>query len=51
MKVGDLIKCRDKEDMVDIMYDLASEGIDTDYVYEHNGEKGFWLKVTEVENE
>ncbi len=40
MKVGDTIECRDKADMVETMYQLQREGIETDFVYELDGKKG-----------
>lgn len=48
LKVGDTIKCHDAEDMIDAMQDLAKEGIETDFVYEMDGKKGFWLIITKV---
>lgn len=48
LNVGDTIKCRDPEDMVNYMYALIEEGIETDFLYEKDGERGFWLEVTEV---
>lgn len=48
MRVGDTIKCKDPEDMVDYMYALDREGIETDFLFEKDGEKGLWLEVTKV---
>jgi hypothetical protein len=48
MKVGDTIECRDKADMVETMYQLQREGIETDFVYELDGKKGLWLEVVKV---
>ena len=33
LKVGDTIKCADKEDCVNTMVNLATEGIETDFLY------------------
>ena len=49
MNVGDTIKCRDKDDMIETMYALQSEGIETDFLYEKDGKKGLWLIVTKLE--
>lgn len=49
MNIGDTIKCKDKDDMVDTMLNLAEEGIETEFMYEKDGEKGLWLVVTKVE--
>lgn len=49
-KVGDIIKCVDSHECVEMMMSLSMKGIQTDFVYEKNGIKGLWLVVTEVEN-
>ena len=49
-KPGDTIKCVDKEDMVETMMQLAQEDIETDFLYERDGVKGYWLEVIEIEN-
>ena len=33
LKVGDTIKCRDPDDMIDTMNDLVKSGIETDFLY------------------
>lgn len=48
MKVGDIIKCRDEDDIADTMIELAKLGIETDFVFERNGQPGYWLEVTET---
>ena len=48
LKVGDTIKCADKEDCVNTMVNLAKEGIETDFLYEKDGEQGLWLEVIKV---
>ena len=48
LKVGDAIKCADKEDCVNTMVNLATEGIETDFLYEKDGEQGLWLTVIKV---
>lgn len=45
LNIGDFIQCRDKNDMVDTMMELAENGYDTDFVYQRDGKKGYWLKV------
>lgn len=49
MKVGDTIECHDAAEMIDFMYELARAGIETDFMYEKDGKKGFWLIVTGVD--
>lgn len=48
LKVGDTIKCHDKEDLIDYMQGLEEMGYSTDFVYEMDGEKGLWLEVVKV---
>jgi len=48
LKVGDTIKCHNKEEMVEISEALAREDIITDFLYEKDGEKGLWLTVEAV---
>lgn len=48
LKVGDTIKCANKEDCVRTMTDLAKEDIVTDFLYEKDGEQGLWLQVESV---
>lgn len=49
LKPGDMIKCVDKEDMVQTMMLLAQEDVETEFVYERDGVKGYWLEVVKVE--
>jgi hypothetical protein len=51
LKVGDIIKCSNEDDMVDTMTHLQKHGIDADFSYEENGEEGYWLVVEKVEEE
>lgn len=48
LKVGDTIKCHDKDDMVNTMTELAKEDIYCDFLYEKDGVKGLWLVVEKV---
>lgn len=48
MNVGDTIQCSDKADMVETMYQLNREGIETDFMFEKDGVKGLWLEVTKI---
>lgn len=47
-QIGDTIKCHDKNDLVHTMYELQAEGIETDFLFEKDGEKGLWLKVEKI---
>ena len=48
LNVGDTIKCANAEDMINTMQELAKENIQTDFLYEKDGEKGLWLEVIKV---
>lgn len=49
VKVGDTIKCHDKDEMLQVMTNLAKRGIFTDFMYEKDGMEGYWLVVEKVE--
>lgn len=48
LEVGDTIKCATSKEIIDLMMMLAKEGIDTDFLYEKDGEHGLWLEVRKV---
>lgn len=48
LKNGDYIECKNQDEMVVLHYGLKDEHIRTEYVYEKDGKKGFWLKVKRV---
>lgn len=48
LRKGDTIKCADADDCIRTMNELASCGIETDFLYEKDGESGLWLKVIKV---
>lgn len=41
LKVGDTIKCHDKNDLVETMVELSKQDIFTDFLYEKDGKKVF----------
>lgn len=45
IQIGDLIKCRDKEDAGGVAETLNNLGYIWDFVFEHNGEKGIWIEI------
>lgn len=47
LKVGDIIKCHDKDDMINTSTSLAQEDIMTDFMYEKDGKQGLWLIVVD----
>ena len=48
LQVNDTIKCHDADDMIRTMQELAKENITTDFMYEKDGVKGFWLVVERI---
>lgn len=48
MKKGDTIKCANEKDLIETMTGLETAGIETDFLYEKDGEKGLWLIITRV---
>lgn len=48
LEIGDTIKCRDEEDCIQTMRELSKGGIETDFLYEKDGEKGLWLEVKKI---
>lgn len=48
LNVGDTIKCANTEDLITTMYELSKNGIETDFLYEKNGECGLWLEVIKI---
>ena len=48
LKVGDTIKCHDKDDFIKTMTELAKCDIVTDFLYEKDGAEGLWLVVTKA---
>lgn len=46
--IGDTIQCHDKYDCIRTMMELERKGVETDFLYEKDGEKGFWLEVKKV---
>ena len=49
LKKGDTIKCRDPEDLANVFMELSKLDIDVDFMYEKDGEKGYWLEVQKDE--
>lgn len=50
LQIGDTIQCANPADMVNTMTELAKEGVDTDFLYEKDGEKGLWLELKGVKS-
>ena len=41
------IRCKDSDDLIELMHEYEAEGYDTDFCYEKDGIEGFWLEVKE----
>ena len=48
LQVGDTIKCSTSDEMIYLMNQLAKENIETDFLYEKDGERGLWLEIIKV---
>lgn len=48
MKVGDTIKCNTEDEIISLMNKLSEENIETDFLYEKDGEQGLWIEVTRI---
>lgn len=49
LKKGDTIKCSDADDAADMAEALNRLGVDWDFCYEKDGEKGIWIEIMEDE--
>lgn len=49
LKKGETIGCSDPDDLIKVMTDLQEAGVLTDFLYEKDGVKGYWLIVTKIE--
>ena len=47
LKVGDIIKCSNADEMIELSTELAKQDIKTDFVYEKDGVKGLWIEIVE----
>lgn len=48
LKVGDVIRCRDKQDMIVTDYDLCAAGYGTEYIYKINGEDVLAIEIRKL---
>ena len=48
LKVGDVIRCRDKQDMIVTEYDLLAAGYGTEYIYKINGEDVLAIEIRKL---
>ncbi len=51
LKVGDIIITHDPDDMASTFQELSKAGYEVEFLYEHNGEKGYYLEILEVPKE
>ncbi len=49
LEVGDLITCKDKDELFKLNASLNEHGIETEFCYERDGQRGCWLEVTGIE--
>lgn len=48
LRVGDTIKCASGDDAINTMQSLATEGVETDFLYEKDGQKGLRLVACKI---
>ncbi len=51
MKKGEVIRCKDVEEIVDIDHGLNLLGYTTNFLYQHNGEHGLFIEIIEEPKE
>lgn len=49
LNVGDTIKCLDGNEAVKLMSALEAEDIQSDFLYEKDGQEGYWLVITNTD--
>lgn len=42
------IRCKDSDDLIELMHEYEAEGYDTDFCYEKDGVEGFWLEIQKI---
>ena len=42
------IRCKDPDDLIELMHEYEAEGYNTDFCYEKDGVEGFWLEIQEI---
>ena len=50
LEVGDTIKCHDPHELGELDQTLVDLGYETEFVYEMDGERGYWLEIIGKEN-
>ena len=50
LRKGDSIRCHDRDDAAQVADALCDLGINWDFTYDKNGEKGIWIDILEDEN-
>jgi hypothetical protein len=50
LKKGDYIKCKDADEAADVADSLNMKGIEWDFVYQKDGQKGIWIEILKGES-
>lgn len=45
LQIGDTIKCHDPEDMINTDRELLRGGYWTEFEYQQDGVKGYWIRI------
>ena len=51
LKKGDMIECADAEEAANTADYLNMKGIEWDFVYQKDGQKGIWIEILKGEND
>lgn len=51
LKKGDMIECADAEEAADTADYLNMKGIEWDFAYQKDGQKGIWIEIMKGEND
>ena len=46
LRKGDTIRCANPKDLINTMQEIERLGYSTDFMYEKDGEHGYWLVIT-----
>ena len=42
------IRCKDSDDLIELMHEYEADGYDTEFCYKKDGVEGFWLEIQKI---
>lgn len=48
LEVGDTIRCVDADELLEMNGIMEKRGYEVDFLYEKDGEKGYWLEIMKI---